>query len=239
MTLNFQLTNKGFEDRLSVCVGGETKELTERDNKIHFEISDTTETTVRVQYVRNDIHRIKTPIGRFFAYLLLILLSPIIFFADNDNGIGIHKFFHSAKPYDLKKVFKIDPTENMISLKYLYPTYDKEARRFSVPDVELTGAEAAEETVTAEYNRAVVRKEFRLYHYPAYTVLFAVNIALNLLMMICLINQFFPFDLAGVILMSLCCLVTLALLIAFICVFVSTHRLLKQIEKDSTNQMLI
>lgn len=231
MKITFQLTNKEFEDFLAVSINGETKELTQQDNQINFEVSDIEETTVQVRYIRNDIQRIKNPIGRFLAYLFFLLLSPLIFFADNDNGIDIHKFFYGAKPFEWKKIFKIKPTEDMISLKYIFPKYDKTARCFSAPDVKIMGAETMEETVTAEYNPVTMKKEFRLYHYPAYTILFAIIIALYVLMAICLFNQFAPFDLVGVIGMSFCCLVVLALFITFICIFVSTHRLLKQIDR--------
>ena len=132
MNLTFKLANKNFEDALAVSVNGEIKELTAQHKQISFDVSDTKKTVIQVEYKRNDIQQIKNPIGRFFAYLFSFLLSPIIFFADNDNGIGIHKFFYDANPFDLKKTFKITPAENVV-LEFVSPKYDKTTRHFSPP----------------------------------------------------------------------------------------------------------
>ena len=207
MKISFTLGNKEFEDALSVSVNGETKELTTQERQTSFDIPNTDKIEVQVEYKRNDIQQIKNPIGRFFAYLFFFLLSPIIFFAylfffllspiiffaDNDNGIGIHKFFYDAKPFDVKKTFKIVPTENIV-LKFISPKYDKTTRRFSVPDIEIIGMETTDVTICSEYNQASFKKEFRLYHYPAYTILFAIILALTVLMSVCLFAQFSPFD---------------------------------------------
>ena len=93
---------KEFQDALAVSVNEKTKELTKEEKQVSFDVPDTDKIEVHIEYKKNDIKRIKNPIGRFFAYLFFFLLSPIIFFADNDNGIGIHKFFYDAKPFDVK-----------------------------------------------------------------------------------------------------------------------------------------
>ena len=233
MTISFTLANKEFEDIWAVSLNRETKELTTQATQVSFDVPDTDKVIAQVGYkrndIQNDIQQIKNPIGRFFAYLFFFLFSPIIFFVDNDNGIGIHKFFYDAKPFDLKKTFKIMPTDNVV-LKFISPKYDKTTRRFSVPDIEMIGMETTDVTICSEYNQASFKKEFRLYHYPAYTILFAIILALTVLMSVCLFEKFSPFDLFGVIGMSFCCVVMLALLIVFICLFVSTHRLFRQID---------
>ncbi len=239
MTLTFELSNKEFEDSLLVSMNGKTKNLTAQDKQISFDVPDTDKAIVQVEYKRNDIQQIKNPIGRFFAYLFFFLLSPIIFFSDNDNGIGIHKFFYNAKPFDLKKTFKIAPTNNVI-LTFISPKYEKTSRQFSAPDIEILGAETTDDAVIySEYNQASFKKEFRLYHYPAYALLFAIILALTALMAVCLVNQFLPFDLFGVIGMSFCCVVMLVLLIVFICLFVSTHRLFRQIDYNLSKKLKV
>lgn len=236
MTLSFTLDNKEFEDALCVSVNGETKDLTAQNKQVSFDVSDTEKAIVQVEYKRNDIEQIKNPIGRFFAYLFFFLLSPIIFFYDNDNGIGIHKFFYDAKPFDLKRTFKIAPTENVV-LKFVSPKYDKATKRVSVPNIEIVGIETTDEAIFFKYNRASFKKDFRIYHYPAYALLFAIILALTVLMAVTLVNQFSPFNLAGVVGISLCCFVMLALLIVFICLFVSTHRLFRQIDCNLSNDL--
>ena len=39
---------------------------------------------------------------------------------------------------------------------------------------EIIGMETTDVTICSEYNQASFKKEFRLYHYPAYTILFAI-----------------------------------------------------------------
>ena len=236
MKVSFALGNEEFEDTLAVSVNGKTKDLTTQDKQVSFDVTNTDKIEVHVEYKRNDIQQIKNPIGRFFAYLFFFLLSPIIFFADNDNGIGIHKFFYDAKPFDLKKTFKIIPTNNVV-LKFISPKYDKTTKQFSAPDIDITGAETTDEELRYEYNKVSFKKDFRLYHYPAYTVLFAIIIALTVLMSVCLVNQFLPFDLFGVIGMSFCCVVVLVLLIVLVCLFVSTHRLFQQVDCNLSNDL--
>lgn len=92
-----------------------------------------------------------------------------------------------------------------------------------------------DEALFFEYNRASFKKEFRLYHYPAYALLFAIILALAALMTVSLANQFSPFYLSGVIGMSCCCLVMLVLLIVFICLFIFTHRLFQQVDCNLRN----
>ena len=236
MTVSFTLANKEFEDSLAISVNRETKELTAQAKQVSFDVHDIDNAIVQVEYKRNDIQQIKNPIGRFFAYLFFFLFSPIIFFVDNDNGIGIHKFFYDAKPFDLKKTFKIMPTDNVV-LKFISPKYDKTTKQFSAPDIDITGAETTDEELRYEYNKVSFKKDFRLYHYPAYTVLFAIIIALTVLMSVCLVNQFLPFDLFGVIGMSFCCVVVLVLLIVLVCLFVSTHRLFQQVDCNLSNDL--
>ena len=231
MKLTFTLANKEFEDSLAVSVNHETKELTALERQTSFDIPDTDKIKIQVEYKRNDIQQIKNPIARFFAYLFSLLLSPIIFFADNDNGIGIHKFFCSAKPFDLKKTFKISPTENVV-LKFISPKYYKTTRCFSNPNIELIGEKTTDEKLYFEYNQSSFKKEFRLYHYPAYLLLFAIIIALSVLIVATLVKQFSPFHLMGMLGMTLCCFIMLALLVVFICLFVSTHRLFRQIGRN-------
>ena len=232
MRLTFTLDNKEFQDALAVSVNEKTKELTKEEKQVSFDVPDADRIEVHIEYKTNDIKRIKNPIGRFFAYLLFFLLSTIIFFADNDPGIKTHKFFYDANPFDLKKTFKIASTENTVILKYVASKYDKQSKRFSAPDIEVTALEITDELHFIKYDQASLKKEFRLYHYPAYTVLFVIILALAALMVSALLNQFSPFDLFGVIGMSFCCAVMLALLIVFTCLFVSTHKLFRQIDRN-------
>lgn len=231
MQLNFILDNKEFDDALNVSVNGELKELTVQERHISFDIKDNNAVTVQIEYKGNSISQNQTPFLRYLARLLyILLLSPIIFFADNSNGIEIHRFFYDSKPFNLKKTFILEPTSSTVAIRYVSPQYNKIEKCFCSPDIAIIGAEATDVIICCEYAEAYFKKSFRFYHYPAYTILFAVTISLTALMAICLSGQFSPFSLFGVIGMSFCSAVTLALLIAFIFLFISTHRAFREID---------
>lgn len=232
MTLTFKIKNPNPDGALAVTVSGERRELVGSSESTCFETSDTGEASVQVELVRrSDIKQIKNPVGRFFARLLMLLLSTVVFCADNDNGIGIHKFFYTVEPFDVKKTFKVKPTEEVILITYVPSKYDKEGRTFSYPDIVIEKECVVEESVTKSYNAAALMSEFRLYHYPAYILIFALASALTALMATLLIAQIKASAFGGIVAMALCCAVVLALLIAFICLFVSTHKLLGQIDR--------
>lgn len=231
MKMTFQLADKEFDDALEICVNGESKALTAQTGRIDFELSDTEELTVQARYVRTDLPKIKNPIGKFFVWLLVLLISPLAFFADNENGIGIHKFFFDAKPFTITKTFRIRPAKLSLSVRYIPPKYNRQAKQFTAPDIVVEGAEVMSESTCVTYDRATLKAVFRAYHYPAYTVLFALLLALGAMMGLTLRDQFEPFHLTGVIGMSFCCAVISALLITFVYLFIATHKLFRQIDR--------
>lgn len=231
MEVNFQLSNEEFGDSFAVSVNGETKELDAQENKISFTVPDREAITVRVACVKNSIGQIKHPIGKFFAYLFIVLFSPILFFVNNDNGVKIHGFFLSANPFDFEKTFQIIPTENMI-LTYLPPKYDSATRAFAAPDITLVGAQVSNEVLDFRYNRKAFKEEFGAYHYPAYIGMVAFLLAVIALLIYGLVKQVSPWDWFGVIGLSFCLFVMLALLIAIVTLFVSTQKLFRQIDRD-------
>lgn len=231
MKMTFQPADKEFDDALEIGINGKVKTLTAQRSRIEFDLSNTEELTVQARYVRTDLPKVKNPIGKFFVWLLVLLISPLVFFADNDNGIGIHKFFFDAKPFAITKTLRIHPTEQTLSVRYIAPKYNRQAKQFTAPDIVVEGAEVMAENTCVTYDRATLKTVFRAYHYPAYTILFALLLALGAMMGLTLRNQFDPFHLAGVIGMSLCCAVMLALLIAFVCLFIATHKLFRQIDR--------
>lgn len=234
MTLNFNLENKKFEDYLDVTVNGNKKELNVKESRISFELQGEAQVQVSVEYRRVEPREVKNPIARFFVWLFFILISPLVFFADNTSGIRVHKFFCEAKPFDLKKTFIITPTEDTVSLRFVAPKYQKCKKRFLPPDIEIGAEDITDAQTYTSYNRAHTRRAFRIYHYPAYALLFALASAILALNVAILIKQFSPFDLWGVIAVSLCAAFILMLLFAIVKLFISTHRLMKDIEEIYT-----
>jgi len=231
--LEVKLKNKKLDGFLNISVKNETKKLSSENNSLFFEVPQGTEITFTAEYEKYDFKQIKSPVGRFFAYLFFFLLSPILFFADTDEngkGIGVHKFFQNADPFKLKKTFALSPKES-ICLEYIPPKYNKSQKSYSFPDVRLLDVTSSLEELSCSYDRAAFKKAFRLYHYPAYVLLFAVLIALNALMISCLAAQISGGDAFGVAGLSFCTVVTLALLITVACIFISTLKLYKAVDE--------
>ena len=236
MELTFQLSNEKFEDTLAVCINGETKHLTSDNTTAVFSVEQTQELRVQISYLRDDMSRIKHPVARFFMWILVCLLSPLVFFCDNDMGIGIHKFFHDAKPFDITKTYHLRPVQEVITVQFLPARYHKVIKQFSAPNILIGAQETTQEQTDIRYAPRAMKCAFRAYHYPAYALLFALLLALMALMGVSLYNQFTPFDSAGVIALSLCLAVILALLIVFICLFAATHKLFRQVDRNLKNQ---
>ncbi|MBQ8382058.1 MAG: hypothetical protein IJX47_02510 [Clostridia bacterium] len=248
MTLTFQLQNKKSEDSLLVSVCEQSATLSAMSPTVTFELPEANETTVEITHGQlNPSGGLpQNPVARFFARLLIVLLSPllgllltIVYFADNDGGIKIHRFFTSFDPFAVKKTFRIKSADSTpILVAYQKPKYSKEGNSYSAPDVLLchTTAEIVDTAFTCTYDRKALRRDFALYHYPAFTVLFLVILALNLLMAVCLYNQIVaePIAYFGMIAMGFCCAAMLALLVAYICILASVLRLRRRVEHKLT-----
>ncbi|MBO5778430.1 MAG: hypothetical protein J6R82_02565 [Clostridia bacterium] len=247
MNLVFQLQNKKSEDTdtLFVSIDGQSATLSDESPIVTFEIPEANEVNVEFSHGQQN-HSVlpQNPVARFFARLLMVLLSPliglilaVIYFADNDGGIKLHQFFTSADPFVVKKTFRIKSADNTaILVAYTKPKYSKEDHSYSVPDILLSHAtaEIVDTSFIYTYDRKSFRHDFALYHYPAYTVIFLVILALNLLMAVCLYNQIVaePIEYFGVIAMGFCCAAMLALLVAFIYILVATLRLYRKVDRN-------
>ena len=234
MILNFTLYNQEFEDSLAVYVNGLRKELSVQKSKVSFDVADANEISVQIEYVKNDTSQIRNPIAKFFSYLLLFLISLIVFFSGNGNGIDIHKFFYTANPFKFKKVFKIVTkcNEENIVIEYIEPPYNKVTKMLYSPDIIMAGACIIDKEVFFKYNTESFKKDFRLYHYPAYIVLFTIMLALNALIISCIVSQLSPFNFLWVIGLIFCELLMIGFLLIFILYFVSTHKLFKEVDKN-------
>lgn len=242
MTLTFELINKKFEDTLSVSIGNETKLLSSENNRISFEIDETDTANIQVKHLlKVNSKQIKNPILRriltILIFPLLVMVLTINFLADNDNGISIHKFFYGETPFTTTKSFKIAPINNKpIMLEFVNSQYKRLSKSFSKPNILIHNADVRSETQEINYDSKAMRHDFYIYHCPAYAVLFSIIIALNILMIICLRDQFIavPISYFGVIGIGFCCVIMLTLLIVFICMFVFTYRLYRQVDANMT-----
>lgn len=214
-----------------ISVNGEEKGTLRHNGRILFELQGDEAVTVQIRYAPNDPPARESPIGRFFAQLMRTLLSLLAFFADNDNGISRHRFFYEAEPFAWEKTFRIRPTTDRLWLTYKPQRYDPTTETFSRPDVEMCGAEIAEEALTLVYDAAGMKQAFRRYHDPAYALLFAIAVALLVLMIVCLLHRLTPFDPTGVIALACCSLVVLVLNIFLLCRFISTRRLYDRVDR--------
>ncbi|MBQ8415779.1 MAG: hypothetical protein IJX13_02605, partial [Clostridia bacterium] len=190
MIVTFQLSNQIFKDALAVSVNGETKELSARNPQINFEISDPQELTVWVEYVSERHRDVKKTIWKNLLHSIAFVLSKAETVYRSHWRIGTSErdyFFHEVEPFELKKCFKIQPTEMIIWVKYIPSEYDESENSISAPDIEMVGTEATEQENVMQYNREYMKQEFHLHYYPAYMGWFLTSVGLGL----CVITSWF------------------------------------------------
>ncbi|MBR2018817.1 MAG: hypothetical protein IKA05_00285 [Clostridia bacterium] len=248
MKLTFQLHNNHFEDAFSISLNGQKQTMDKENRSVVFEVEDTPEYLVRIDRLCTDDHtgddiigrgqKIRNPVLKILSCFLLVLLFPIIlilsfvaFLADHDNGINVHKFFYEIDPFELTKTVRIKATETPILISYQKSQYKKDACVLVPPDLFIQKATAVEESKCCRYRRSFFQREFAWYHIPSYALFFTIILLLTALMFWCLVGQFSPPDLFGIVGMSFCCIVMLGLLIAFICLFVCTCKIFKRIDR--------
>ena len=71
MVIKIKLLNKNFDDSFAVSVNGERKELSTQENAADFEIGNSPEIELKIKHVRHEIHSIKNPFEKFFAFIII------------------------------------------------------------------------------------------------------------------------------------------------------------------------
>ncbi len=238
MKTTFRIENKEFGAYLKVTANGKTHYFC---NDLTVEYDDCEKLDVSIAYIRTEEY-LKIMSKKLFLLLMKFLtwiLSPLLYFADNDDGIGLDKGYHSFDPFVYKSSFSITaPDEKIIGIHYHEAKYDKITKTYTKPSMELTGDGVIHQIEEAAFSSAVLNKEWKAYHVPAFTVILIVLLLVNALCFTVsakVISEMplYPMsEIVGeVIGMSLACLVTVALFVAYVVVIVKSRKLYKQVLK--------
>lgn len=132
MKTHFRIDNKEFTDYLKVTV--QEREYYFCDElTIEYDECDTL--NVDIEMIKAEEY-LKIKAKNSFLKLLLNIakwiLAPLLFFLDNEDGVGLDKGYHSFNPFTIKQSISIDsPDEKTISITYIGSTYNKTTKKFT------------------------------------------------------------------------------------------------------------
>ncbi len=176
----------------------------------------------------------------FFKLLLNIvkfILAPLIYYIDNNDGIGLDKGYYSFNPFSIKQSISIYvPDEKVININYIDSNYDKTTKIYSPPSIEFQYDDVVKQKEEIVFSETLLKQEWNTYHIPAFTIIMIVILLLNWLnfsMVAQVVREMsiypMPENVSGVIGMSFCSIVMIALLVAYIVVIVKAYRLQKEV----------
>lgn len=162
------------------------------------------------------------------------IVSVFVFFADNDGGIRLDKGYGSFNTFTLRKSFSVyHPAEKAIGIKYTEPRYNKATKEFLPPALEINGYGIVLKGEKALFSAEAFKQEWKGYHIPAFTVLLTLILLLNWFVFWILAKVIVGYPASngiGVVIgVSLCSLVMVALLAAYINIAVKAYRLHKRV----------
>ena len=240
MKTYFHIENKEFTDYLKVTV---------QERKYYFcddlmiEYDDCDALNVDIELIKPDEYlkfKAKNPFLRLLLNIVKWIFSPLIYFIDNDGVISLDNGFHSFNPFTYKKSFSItSPNEKTININFTQAKYDNIIKKYTNPLLELRGDGVIEKNEETTFSSAILKREWNTYHIPAFTVLMIIVLLLNVIgflifakvireIPLCSMSE----NISGIVGMSFCSLVMLALFVAYVVVIVKAHRRLRRCRLD-------
>jgi len=238
MKTYFHIENKEFADYLKVTI--QEKEYYFCDDLV-IEYDECDTLNVDIELIKTEEY-LKIKAKNSFLKLLLNIakwiLAPLLFFIDNEDGIGLDKGYHSFNPFTINQSISIDsPDEKTIRITYIESTYNKATKKFTPPTIKHQ-ENTIINTEQITFSSLSLKREWNTYHIPAFTVIMFVILLLNWLnfsIFTKVIREIplYPMseNIGGIIGMSFCSLVMVALLVAYIVVIAKSHKLYKEVLK--------
>ena len=238
MKTHFHIENKDFTDYLKVTI--QEKEYYFCDD-LTIEYDDCDTLNVDIELIKAEEYlkiKIKNSFLRLLLNIVKWILAPLLYFIDNEDGIGLDKGYHSFNPFTIKHSISINsPDEKIIGITYIESGYNKATKKFTLPTLKYQ-ENTIINTDQITFSPLSLKREWNTYHIPAFTVIMVVILLLNWLnfsIFVKVIREIplYPMseNIGGLIGMSFCSLVMVALLVAYIVVIVKSHRLYKEVSK--------
>ncbi len=238
MKTHFHIENKDFADYLKITAQDKGYYFCD-DLTIEYDDCDTL--NVDVELIKAEEYlkiKAKNSFLRLLLNIVKWLLAPLLYFIDNEDGIGLDKGYHSFDPFTFKQSISINsPDEKIINITYTESTYDKKIKQYTLPKLKYKEKTVIKSEQVA-FSPLKLKREWNTYHIPAFTVIMVVILLLNWLnfsIFAKVIREIplYPMseNIGGIIGMSFCSLVMIALLVAYIVVILKSRRLYKEVLK--------
>ncbi|MBR7132035.1 MAG: hypothetical protein IKD04_00725 [Clostridia bacterium] len=238
MKTHFHIENKDFTDYLKITV--QDKEYYFCDD-LTIEYDDCDTLNVDVELIKAEEYlkiKAKNSFLRLLLNIVKWIFAPLLYFIDNEDGIGLDKGYHSFNPFTITQSLSINsPNEKTVNITYIESAYNKITKKFTPPALKHQ-ENTIINTEQVSFSSLALKREWNTYHIPAFSVIMVVIVLLNWLnfsIFAKVIREvpLYPMseNIGGIIGMSFCSLVMIALLIAYIIVIVKSHKLYKEVLK--------
>lgn len=238
MKTHFHMENKEFVDYLRLRTNGKTYYFCD-DLTIEYDDCDTL--NIDIELIKAEEYlkiKVKNSFLRLLLNIVNWILAPLLFFIDNEDGIGLDKGYHSFNPFTIRQSISINaPDEKTINITYIESAYNKTTKKFTPPTLKHQ-ENTIINTEQITFSPLSLKREWNTYHIPAFTVIMVIITLLNWLnfsIFAKVIREIplYPMseNIGGIIGMSFCSLVMVALLVAYIVVIVKSRRLYKEVSK--------
>lgn len=234
MRTYFHIGNKRFVDYLKVTVNGKTYYFSD-DLTVEYDACESLE--VDFELIKaNDYFNAKTknPIMKWLVQILRFVFSPLLFFIDNEDGIGFHKGYYSFSPFIHKQTVLINsPNERTINVGFTDTRFNKTTKKFSMPIIKIKEEDVTVKSEETSFSEKILKQEWNIYHIPAYIVLIIFVLLINAVdFLVCgkaIFKDFVSLDFGLVLGMIFCSTVTIGLFVLIIVCIVKSRRYYKEV----------
>ena len=238
MKTHFHIENESFDQYFKLTLDGKeyyfSDELT-----VEHDHSDSLTFHLEIVHPQDYFKRnMKNPLLRLAINLLKWILFAVIYFVDNQNGIGLHKGYHGFDPFAAGNTFSvISPDGKTVSIRYTKPVYHQASMTYKPPVIECMGESVMANTPKNAFSPTALLQEWNAYHVPAFTLVSAVLAALGVLMVYACVKVFGALSAQGIwaaLGVSACALAIMAIIAWYIRTIIKACKLRKQVIKNNT-----
>ncbi len=241
MKTHFRIANEEFAHYLKLTAGGESYYFN-RELTLEHNVTDVLE--VELELVRaEDYFRQKTknPLARALLAVLKWIVYIIVFFADNHDGVRADKGYTSFDPFEIKRSLLIrSPQEKTVSITYTAAKYDSRSMEYTAPQIEACGDGVELRSEKTSFSASALKSEWKDYYVPGFAVVMTLIVALNVLGVILFAGVIARIptcttaeNVGGIVGMSFCSLVLLALLVLVVFVIRRAKSFLKRVTESN------
>ena len=237
MKVYFRVENTEFVDYLKLTANGKSYYFCD---ELTVEVDDYEILDVEIELVRaEDYMKLKSqnPFIRLLQNIAGWIISPFVFFADNDGGIHLDNGYKTFSPFTYKKSFSITPQNGeVVYVNYTKAEYDEVTKKYTKPSLQIKGDGVIDKNEESSFASTILKQEWNIYHIPAFSVLMLIVLLLNVLSfsLFAKVIREIPIysmceNIGGIIGVSLSSLFMVALLVAYIVIIVKAYRVQKEV----------